>query len=224
MEQLMVVFSNPVVGREDEFNEWYQHVHIRDVMLRCPGARWVQRYRLAADQPPDASPRYRYVAVYAGDHRGFTEGHRAHIFSEQMPISAAFEVADHRAAYYLVRAGDDASAVLGPRLLVERFAAGLDPVDGFAERRAGPGIAAGLVATVAEHQLFPQHADTAAVGLYGTDTAPPWPLPAPGTERGRYDALAAPLTVAEAQAPSVVQRDRTARVRAGLDRLRGGAR
>jgi hypothetical protein len=63
--QLLLVFSNPVDGREDEYNDWYTNKHL-DEILAIKGFVRAQRFRLApalmtADAP--AAP-YRYLAIY----------------------------------------------------------------------------------------------------------------------------------------------------------------
>ena len=67
---LYLVFSNPVEGREDEFNEWYDNVHLRDV-LATPGMVSAQRYELydteMMQQAREAGlpvPAHRYLIVY----------------------------------------------------------------------------------------------------------------------------------------------------------------
>jgi hypothetical protein len=59
-----IVLSNPVAGREDDFNDWYDQHHLREI-LAIPGIRSARRFyqsepcgRLGADHP------YRYLAVY----------------------------------------------------------------------------------------------------------------------------------------------------------------
>jgi hypothetical protein len=57
-----VVFSNPIEGREEEFNRWYDEVHVPQ-MLSVPGIHSAKRFRFAT---PDAeAPRNRYLALYA---------------------------------------------------------------------------------------------------------------------------------------------------------------
>jgi len=55
-----VVFSNPVAGKEAEYNRWYTEVHLRDV-LAVPGFVAAQRFRLADDSAAGA---HRYLALY----------------------------------------------------------------------------------------------------------------------------------------------------------------
>jgi hypothetical protein len=52
--------TSPVAGREDEFNHWYDDVHMPEV-LATPGFVAGQRYALAG---PGAEDRPRYLAVY----------------------------------------------------------------------------------------------------------------------------------------------------------------
>ncbi len=59
-----VVMTNPVAGKEDEFNAWYNQNHLPDV-LNVPGFVCAQRFRLADVQMGgDASRAYKYLALY----------------------------------------------------------------------------------------------------------------------------------------------------------------
>lgn len=56
-----VVFSNPAEGRDDEYNRWYNDVHL-DEVLQVPGFVSATRHRI---EPQDgAEPEYGYVALY----------------------------------------------------------------------------------------------------------------------------------------------------------------
>lgn len=57
----MVVLSNPVPGREQECNEWYETVHIPD-MLAMPGFVAAQRSTMACSIA-ESNP-YQYLAIY----------------------------------------------------------------------------------------------------------------------------------------------------------------
>ncbi len=57
---LQIVLTSPVPGAEDEFNEWYDTIHVPEV-LRMPGFLSGRRFRLVDPDPAD-SPRY--LAVY----------------------------------------------------------------------------------------------------------------------------------------------------------------
>jgi hypothetical protein len=54
-----VILSNPVEGREDEYNDWYTNTHLADV--KRLGFTSAQRFRLAdMPQPTD----HKYLAIY----------------------------------------------------------------------------------------------------------------------------------------------------------------
>ncbi len=54
---VMVVHAAPVEGRDDEFNDWYDHVHLVDV-LKVAGFTSARRFRtLGGDSVP-------YLAIY----------------------------------------------------------------------------------------------------------------------------------------------------------------
>ena len=57
----MIALTNPVEGREDEFNDWYQDTHLPQVCA-LPGIVGAQRYRSAA--PLQDSFGRKYLAVY----------------------------------------------------------------------------------------------------------------------------------------------------------------
>ena len=62
-----LVFSNPIEGREDEFNEWYDTVHLPEV-LATPGMRTAQRFKIRETDITHNSvmpkPAHRYLLVY----------------------------------------------------------------------------------------------------------------------------------------------------------------
>lgn len=57
---VLVVLSNPVPGREDEYNAWYTNQHLADV-LKVPGFKSARRFTLAL---PDSSNPWQYLAIY----------------------------------------------------------------------------------------------------------------------------------------------------------------
>ena len=57
---ILAVASNPVAGREDEYNDWYTNRHLGDV-LKVPGFQSAQRFRIAQD---DSSAQWKYLAIY----------------------------------------------------------------------------------------------------------------------------------------------------------------
>ena len=73
-DRLMLVFTNPVAGQDDAFNEWYDTRHLVDI-LNVPGVVAAQRYDLAPMTPPDSddvpaelpAPAHRYLTIYELD-------------------------------------------------------------------------------------------------------------------------------------------------------------
>ncbi|MFA7556111.1 MAG: hypothetical protein WCY88_17850 [Spongiibacteraceae bacterium] len=64
-EYVLVVYSNPVPGKEQEYNDWYNNQHLSDVLAQ-PDYIQARRYKLTDlkldDAMPDAS--HQYVAFY----------------------------------------------------------------------------------------------------------------------------------------------------------------
>jgi hypothetical protein len=58
-----IALTNPVEGREQEFNEWYDNQHVPDV-LALPGCVSAQRFKLTGVQMPNRPCPFQYLAVY----------------------------------------------------------------------------------------------------------------------------------------------------------------
>lgn len=65
MTTLYMVKSNPVVGKEDEYNRWYNDIHLSEV-LRIDGFQTAQRFQL---HPRQVQPNltHTYLAIYQID-------------------------------------------------------------------------------------------------------------------------------------------------------------
>ncbi|MDV6286473.1 GAF domain-containing protein [Rhodococcus jostii] len=63
VKHVMVVLSDPVEGRENEYNEWYSGQHLRET-LQTPGWSAARRFVLAKDQLSEHLPKQKYLAVY----------------------------------------------------------------------------------------------------------------------------------------------------------------
>ena len=59
---ILVVFTNPVAGREEEFNRWYDDVHLAEV-LALPGFVRAERFVASEAQLVKAGP-WKYLAIY----------------------------------------------------------------------------------------------------------------------------------------------------------------
>ncbi|ALJ16399.1 DUF4286 family protein [Sphingopyxis macrogoltabida] len=58
----LIVLSNPVEGKEDEFNKWYDQQHVPDIM-RVPGVVGAQRFRGGAGTKSGVGS-FRYLAIF----------------------------------------------------------------------------------------------------------------------------------------------------------------
>ena len=58
-----VVYSNPVEGREQEYNDWYSNQHLSD-LLAIPGVISARRFKLSGTQIQEAPQTYQYLAIY----------------------------------------------------------------------------------------------------------------------------------------------------------------
>ncbi len=77
-KHLMIVFSNAVPGREDEFHDWYSNRHIRDVVDKLDGFATAQRFELSDTQiEGEQMPPQRYMAIYEVDDDQLAEAQRA---------------------------------------------------------------------------------------------------------------------------------------------------
>lgn len=86
-----VVLSNPVQGREDEYNDWYTNTHLTDV-IAVPGFVAAQRFRLH-DAKAQGAPQQRYMAIYtlrSDEPEAVLASLTALVETGQMTISEAF--------------------------------------------------------------------------------------------------------------------------------------
>lgn len=62
-KRIMLVLSNAMNGREEEFNRWYDNTHVHEVIDFCDEVVSCQRYRICNAQLQTEQP-HRYLAVY----------------------------------------------------------------------------------------------------------------------------------------------------------------
>jgi hypothetical protein len=111
----LLVLTNAVKGRDDEFNKWYDNQHIPDA-LDVPGYVAAQRFALADVQMPGApaSP-WRYLAIYEieiSDLKATMSESMSRAGTERMPVSDA---ADHASSAIF------AFSPIGPRITAEEI-------------------------------------------------------------------------------------------------------
>jgi hypothetical protein len=64
MKNLLLVFSEPAPGGEDEYNEWYTQTHLGEVVA-TPGFVAAQRFRFVSTNGEE--PSQGYIAIYEVD-------------------------------------------------------------------------------------------------------------------------------------------------------------
>jgi hypothetical protein len=62
---VMVVMTEPVAGKDDEYHEWYENTHLPEI-LSIPGVSAVQRF-VAVPSTMGTVPQQRFVAIYEFD-------------------------------------------------------------------------------------------------------------------------------------------------------------
>ena len=93
---LLVMVNNTDSGRDDEFNRWYDNIHVGDV-TGAAGFWGGMRYRNVAPEPELGSSRY--LALYCTDASDvLTEQMKVRAASEGMVLWPAIDVV-HNAAY-----------------------------------------------------------------------------------------------------------------------------
>jgi hypothetical protein len=91
---LFVVNTNPVEGREQEYNEWYTTRHIAD-LLALPGVISARRFVLSDAQLTDKAHPFKYLALYeieTDDVQDFVARLISRSGTEAMPISSALSL------------------------------------------------------------------------------------------------------------------------------------
>ena len=86
-DSLLLIYSRPVDGREQEYHSWYDGTHLGDVMA-VPGVRAARRYRTTGADG-------RYLAVYEldGDADDVLSELTRRFGTDAMPASDALDLA-----------------------------------------------------------------------------------------------------------------------------------
>lgn len=107
--KLYLVFSNPAEGREQEFNEWYDNVHVPDV-LSMPGMLSAQRFELFVAELNKVEggmplPPHRYLTVYEmeGDVDATMAKIGEAVLSGAMSMSDSLDLASTAMSYWSPR-------------------------------------------------------------------------------------------------------------------------
>jgi hypothetical protein len=91
----MIVLSNPVAGREAEFDEWYDKTHVREV-VSVPGYISGQRFRAVPVKgmptPPMSYESYALYEIETDDIQKTVDGLMARNGTSELPIDGCFDL------------------------------------------------------------------------------------------------------------------------------------
>ena len=62
MKTYFIVMSNPIKGKENEYNEWYSNTHLQEI-VKINGFISAQRFKLTDEQHMEDQT-YKYMAIY----------------------------------------------------------------------------------------------------------------------------------------------------------------
>jgi hypothetical protein len=101
----LIVLSNPSAGNEQEYNDWYDHQHVPDV-LRVPGFSAAQRLRLATVSPATTVlPRYAVNFEFeSADLQATIADVRHRLATGVTRSSSAFDITSSLSRYYEIAA------------------------------------------------------------------------------------------------------------------------
>jgi hypothetical protein len=96
----LVVFSDAVSGREDDYNDWYNNQHLADVVA-VPGFVSAQRYKL--NTPMIGEFATQYMAIYEIEAEGVEAAMAAigaRAGTDQMVVSDAIDMGGTTAGFF----------------------------------------------------------------------------------------------------------------------------
>lgn len=120
LPSIFLVTTEPNPGEEDEFNDWYTHIHCHDIM-RLKGSVAVQRYKQSRHQlqynAGHVGPKARWLTIYElGDTQQNIDDHVEQCFTDRMPITTALNLSGGEDYYYVpAAAGPDAVELFAAR-------------------------------------------------------------------------------------------------------------
>ena len=90
---IMAVYSNAVAGRDDDYNKWYNDIHLGEV-LQLPGFVAAQRFAVTGEPVSGKAPAHNYLAIYemeANDPQACLDTLSKAVASGKLNVSDAIE-------------------------------------------------------------------------------------------------------------------------------------
>ena len=102
METIASVFMNAQSDeREEEYSNWYNYVHLRDVLGIEGAAIACQRFECSVYQPANYDSTYKFYTLYeVRDKERFTKGHMDTKMTWQCLISSAMDFSNFKESYW----------------------------------------------------------------------------------------------------------------------------
>ena len=251
IEAILVVLTKAVPGREDDLDDWYSNIHIRDA-LRFRGSVTAQRFKRSAEQVETLPPEFdwQYLALYdVFNAERFSREHWENALTSRMMVTDAIDdsVLEDYHYYPLQFRDNDPETPHHGGIILEQ----LNPLAGneaafrdwyndsyFPAAARRPGVhSAGFLAFRRHGQMIPTTPSQHYVGIYrvdGPEALAAWqasrdlhqsPLIDPSSLRAtHWDAITGKLTKDDVQHPSAagLAEEERARARMGNRVLTGG--
>ena len=94
----MLVYTNSLEGKDEEFNRWYDEIHIPEV-LQFTKSVAAQRFRLSDAQPGDREP-HRYLAIYEFEIDSKEAYDSLMASTEKMDLGSSLDQASAKVVFY----------------------------------------------------------------------------------------------------------------------------
>ncbi len=240
----LIALTGFVEGREQDYNDWYTWVHLRDVMRLSLSVNAAQRFRALDAFAGMGTQAYDfpYLCIYeVTSPEAMTRDH-APVFTDDMPVSDAYDLSGASEVYFDEVAGFTRrpGAPGMADVIIERLDNGpCDP--GSVSRYLGerlpqisalPGIVGASVGVPNAHQMFVQPLSGLCATYWTSDlaaTVADWPVLDGAMASGgavslnAYAAITPRVTIFDVRNPTETERETAAQVRTRLqDRLHSG--
>jgi hypothetical protein len=188
IEAILVVLTKARPGREDDLDDWYSNIHIRDA-LRFRGSITAQRFSRSSDQPMDlpASFDWQCLALYdVFDAERFSREHWENALTSRMMVTDAIDdsVLEDYHYYPLAFRDNDPGTAHSGGVILEQLNAEPGQDREFREWYAGsylpqaarrPGVQSASFAMFRSHgQMIPTTPSHNYVGIYKVNDAAAW--------------------------------------------------
>ncbi len=188
IEAILVVLTKARPGREDDLDDWYTNIHVRDA-LRFRGSVTAQRFGRSVHQPMDLPPEFdwQFLAFYdVFDAERFSREHWDNALTTRMMVTDAIDdsVLEDYHYYPLAFRSNDPSLAHGGGVILEQLNAAPGSDAAFREWYAAeylphalrrPGVISGAFAMFRTHgQMIPTMPGHGYVGIYKVNDTDAW--------------------------------------------------